>query len=57
MKESTVIAYSYAKSVLARDFPGNRFFEKARVHLHCPEGAVQKDGMFCLLLPSSNLAC
>nr|KMM69037.1 ATP-dependent protease La [Coccidioides posadasii RMSCC 3488] len=44
MKESTVIAYSFAKSVVAKDFPGNKFFEKARLHLHCPEGAVQKDG-------------
>ncbi|KKA25907.1 Lon protease-like protein [Rasamsonia emersonii CBS 393.64] len=44
MKESTQIAYSFAKSVMAKDFPENRFFEKARVHLHCPEGAVQKDG-------------
>lgn len=42
MKESTVIAYSFAKSVLARLFPGNKFFEKAKVHLHCPEGAVQR---------------
>ena len=44
MKESTVIAYSFAKSVMARMFPENKFFEKAKVHLHCPEGAVQKDG-------------
>jgi Lon-like ATP-dependent protease len=44
MKESTSIAYSFAKSVLAKNFPENQFFEKARVHLHCPEGAVQKDG-------------
>ncbi|KAH6611862.1 Lon protease C-terminal proteolytic domain-containing protein [Boeremia exigua] len=44
MKESTGVAYSYAKSVLARDFPKNRFFEHARIHLHCPEGAVPKDG-------------
>ena len=44
MKESTVIAYSFAKSVLARLFPENKFFDKAKVHLHCPEGAVQKDG-------------
>ena len=44
MKESTVIAYSFAKSVLARDFSENKFFEKAKIHLHCPEGAVQKDG-------------
>lgn len=48
MKESTQIAYSFAKSVMAKQFPENRFFEKARVHLHCPEGAVQKDGTFLL---------
>ena len=44
MKESTIIAYSFAKSVLARLFPENKFFEKAKIHLHLPEGAVQKDG-------------
>ncbi|KAL8802747.1 MAG: hypothetical protein Q9200_006478 [Gallowayella weberi] len=44
MKESTVIAYSFAKGLLAQKFPENKFFEKAKVHLHCPEGAVQKDG-------------
>ena len=44
MKESTIIAYSFAKSMLARLFPENKFFDKAKVHLHCPEGAVQKDG-------------
>ena len=44
MKESTVIAYSFAKSLMAKIFPENRFFDKAKLHLHCPEGAVQKDG-------------
>ncbi|TVY22839.1 Lon protease-like protein, mitochondrial [Lachnellula hyalina] len=44
MKESTTIAYSFAKSVMARNYPGNQFFNKAKVHLHCPEGAVPKDG-------------
>lgn len=44
MKESTSIAYSYAKSFIATRFPQNKFFEHARIHLHCPEGAVQKDG-------------
>lgn len=44
MKESTIIAYSFAKSVLAKNYPENHFFEKAKLHLHCPEGAVQKDG-------------
>ncbi|KAH7314082.1 lon protease-like protein [Rhexocercosporidium sp. MPI-PUGE-AT-0058] len=44
MKESTSIAYSFAKSVMAKQYPDNHFFDKAKVHLHCPEGAVQKDG-------------
>ena len=44
MKESTSIAYSFAKSVLAKNYPDNHFFDNARIHLHCPEGAVQKDG-------------
>lgn len=44
MKESTLIAYSFAKGLMAREFPRNKFFDKARIHLHCPEGAVQKDG-------------
>lgn len=44
MKESTQIAYSFTKGLMAKKFPENKFFEKARVHLHCPEGAVQKDG-------------
>ncbi|THX72713.1 lon protease-like protein [Aureobasidium pullulans] len=44
MKESTSIAYSFAKGFLAQRFPDNKFFEHARVHMHCPEGAVQKDG-------------
>lgn len=52
MKESTVIAYSFAKSIMARMFPENRFFEKAKLHLHCPEGAVQKDGE-CLIQNTS----
>lgn len=44
MKESTLVAYAFAKSMMAQKFPKNHFFEKARVHLHCPEGAVPKDG-------------
>ena len=44
MRESTTIAYSFAKAFMAKAFPGNAFFEKAKLHLHCPEGAVQKDG-------------
>ncbi|KAK7521321.1 lon protease-like protein [Phyllosticta citriasiana] len=44
MRESTVIAYAFAKSIMTRQFPENRFFEKAKIHMHCPEGAVPKDG-------------
>ncbi|KAI8378739.1 ATP-dependent protease La [Choanephora cucurbitarum] len=44
MKESTSIAYTYAKSLMATRFPHNKFFDKAKVHLHCPAGAVPKDG-------------
>ncbi|KAK4450674.1 mitochondrial Lon protease [Podospora aff. communis PSN243] len=44
MKESSSIAYSFAKSLMAKEFPGNRFFDKAKIHVHVPEGAVQKDG-------------
>lgn len=52
MKESSHIAYSFAKSVMARDFSENLFFEKAKIHLHCPEGAVPKDGMVHCLFSS-----
>lgn len=44
MKESTSIAYSFAKNVLANKYPENKFFDFAKIHLHCPEGAVPKDG-------------
>ncbi|KAK1755762.1 mitochondrial Lon protease [Echria macrotheca] len=44
MKESSAIAYSFAKSLMAREFPNNPFFDKAKIHVHVPEGAVQKDG-------------
>ncbi|KAK0619848.1 Lon protease C-terminal proteolytic domain-containing protein [Immersiella caudata] len=44
MKESSSIAYSFAKSFMAKEFPNNYFFDKAKIHVHVPEGAVQKDG-------------
>lgn len=44
MKESSRIAYSFSKMYLAKHFSENRFFEKAKIHLHCPEGATPKDG-------------
>lgn len=44
MKESSRLAYSFSKMYLTKKFPENRFFEKAAIHLHCPEGATPKDG-------------
>ncbi|CCK71207.1 ATP-dependent Lon protease PIM1 KNAG_0G01490 [Huiozyma naganishii CBS 8797] len=44
MKESSRLAYSFTKMFLAQRFPENRFFEKASIHLHCPVGAIPKDG-------------
>ncbi|KAM3508025.1 hypothetical protein MY10362_001446 [Beauveria mimosiformis] len=44
MKESTAIAYSFAKSFMVAKFPDNDFFDKAKMHLHVPDGAVPKDG-------------
>lgn len=44
MKESTTIAYSFAKAFMVKEFPENSFFDKAKMHLHVPDGAVSKDG-------------
>jgi Lon-like ATP-dependent protease len=55
MKESTQIAYSFAKGLMAKEFPENRFFEYARIHLHCPEGAVKKDGPSAGITMASSL--
>ncbi|RDA86115.1 hypothetical protein CP532_1156 [Ophiocordyceps camponoti-leonardi (nom. inval.)] len=44
MKESTTIAYSVAKAFMAKTLPDNHFFDKAKMHLHVPDGAVPKDG-------------
>ncbi|KAI1306847.1 lon protease [Xylaria venustula] len=44
MKESSTIAYSFAKAFMANEYSDNHFFDKAKIHLHVPEGAVQKDG-------------
>lgn len=44
MKESASIAYSFAKLYMVKSFPENRFFEAAEIHVHCPDGAMPKDG-------------
>jgi ATP-dependent Lon protease len=55
MKESTQIAYSFAKGLMAKEFPENGFFEHAKIHLHCPEGAVKKDGPSAGITMASSL--
>ena len=44
MKESASIAYSFAKLFMVKNYPENRFFEAADIHIHCPDGAIPKDG-------------
>jgi ATP-dependent Lon protease len=44
MKESVEIAYSYIRSLGAKDKKLQDFFDKNFVHLHVPAGATPKDG-------------
>ncbi|KAK4530215.1 hypothetical protein CCYA_CCYA03G1072 [Cyanidiococcus yangmingshanensis] len=44
MKESSDIALSFARRFLQIKEPANRFFERAFIHMHVPEGATPKDG-------------
>jgi len=44
MKESTEIAFAFARRKLREIDPANDFFDKNMVHMHIPEGAVPKDG-------------
>ncbi|PVU91797.1 hypothetical protein BB561_004200 [Smittium simulii] len=44
MKESSVLAYTYAQSFLNKLQPDNDFFKTSSIHLHVPEGATPKDG-------------
>ncbi|KAJ2018724.1 ATP-dependent Lon protease pim1 [Coemansia sp. RSA 2611] len=44
MKESATLAYTYVRSLLSRNHPGNQFFHNNIIHLHVPEGATPKDG-------------
>ena len=44
MKESVNIAYTYARQFVRMTHPSNDFFQRHQLHLHCPEGAVGKDG-------------
>lgn len=44
MKESAKISYTFSKIFLTQRYPDNKFFHKASMHLHVPEGATPKDG-------------
>lgn len=44
MRESSEIAYSYVRSLLAKDEKYANFFDEHLVHLHVPAGATPKDG-------------
>lgn len=44
MKESSAIAFTYAKRMLKKIDPNNDFLEKNSIHMHAPEGATPKDG-------------
>ena len=44
MRESSTIAYTVAKRLLASLEPGNPFFHSHQLHLHVPSGSTPKDG-------------
>jgi ATP-dependent Lon protease len=44
LKESVDIAMTFAKNFLAARTPDNAFFTLYNLHMHLPEGAIQKDG-------------
>jgi ATP-dependent Lon protease len=44
MQESTQIAYTVARAILAQVEPDNDYFDTMDIHMHVPEGATPKDG-------------
>lgn len=44
MKESAQIAVSYVRSITGEYQIENDFYKTKDIHIHCPEGAVPKDG-------------
>ena len=44
MRESSQIAFTYARTILEKMEPDNSFFADASVHLHVPHGGTPKDG-------------
>jgi Lon-like ATP-dependent protease len=55
MNESSTIAYSFCRMFMSKNFPENKFFDKAVIHLHCPEGAIKKDGPSAGITMTSSL--
>jgi len=50
MSESVKIAYTFARKYLSQQMPENDFFKSHQIHLHIPEGSIEKDG------PSAGIA-
>jgi ATP-dependent Lon protease len=50
MSESVKIAYTFARQYLSKNKPENDFFKRHQIHLHIPEGSIEKDG------PSAGIA-
>ena len=44
MQESSIIAYSYVRSLLCKSKNFKNFFDEHSIHLHVPAGATPKDG-------------
>ncbi|MCO6494008.1 MAG: endopeptidase La [Phaeodactylibacter sp.] len=44
MRESSEIAYSYVRSLVAKQEQPNDYFDNHSIHLHVPAGATPKDG-------------
>ena len=44
MKESASIAHTFARALMLRRDPLNRYFADTSIHMHVPAGATPKDG-------------
>ncbi len=50
MKESVNIAYTFVRHFSSVQYPSNNYFSSHGIHIHCPEGSVEKEG------PSAGIA-
>jgi Lon-like ATP-dependent protease len=58
MKESTDIAFTFARKYVSVVDADNKFFNSNQLHMHCPEGAVSKDGPSAgVAMTSSIVSC